>query len=313
MNWRWFVLALLPFCMSAAAGEIVYQKDLVYATVMSGSGKAVELRYDMARPTGEGPYPLVVCIHAGGWQIGDKKSYRGIIQDLARRGYVAVTINYRLTPDDPWPAQIDDVRRAVRYFRAHAAQFHIDPKYVGAIGDDAGGHLSLMLGLLSAKDEQGQPVEASSRIQVVGTYFGPTDLREWRVNSTWLEAKIRVAFFRSSEQIIEDLLGTRDRTAKIFADVSPISHVTADAPPVITVIGSADPLVSVRQPRAFHAALEKAGVEEELLVVEGAEHSLASVNGKTGEADDKVFAFLDKHLRAAVAGHEACARRVGNE
>ncbi len=297
MSARRLLTALLLTVCSASGADILYQKDLTYAEVASKTGQTVSLKYDIAQPDGDGPFPLVICIHAGGWQIGDKKSYRGIIQELAARGYVAVTINYRLTPDDPWPAQIEDVQRAVRYFREHAAELKIDPEHVGAIGDDSGGHLSLMLGLLAAKREPDVPIEKSCRIQAVGNYFGPTDLRQWRVNSTWLETKIRLAFLRGSEQIIEDFLGTRDRSAPIYKEVSPVTHVTPQAPAVITVIGSADPLVSPEQPQAFHAALKAVSVDEELMVVPGAEHSLASVNGQNNEANARVFAFLDKHLK----------------
>jgi acetyl esterase/lipase len=272
--------------------NVPIQKDLSYGKVGD-----VELKYDFAKPLdGKGPFPFVICLHAGGWQLGDRKSFREDIVDLAKFGYAGATVDYRLTPSSKWPAQLDDLRMAVRYFRSHAKELNIDPKRFGAMGDDAGGHLALMLALTSAEEEKGKPLEESTRLQAVVNFFGPTDLREWRVTSNWVEAKIRVGFLKSSEQIIEDFLGTRDRTAPIYVKVSPISHITPDAPPILSFIGSADPLVSPEQPKAFHEALRKAGGVGECVVVEGAEHNLDSFK-KDATVDPRWRAFFAKHLK----------------
>ena len=279
--------------LAKSEAEVVFQKDLVYAKVGD-----TELKYDIAKPgEGNGPFPFALCIHAGGWQLGDKRSFRDDIRRLAAKGYVAATINYRVAPGAKWPAQLEDVRAAVRYFRSHAAELKIDPARFGAVGDDSGGHLAMMLGLVSAQDEKDKPVEQSTRIQAVVNIFGPTDLREWRVNSGWVEAKIRIGFFKSSEQVFEDFLGTRDRTAQICYDASPISHVAPNAPPVLTIVGTADPLITLDQPKAFHDALKKAGVPEEMMVVEGGEHDRKSFKEDSG-VDPRWEAFFDKYLKA---------------
>jgi acetyl esterase/lipase len=300
--YRRFAVACEMFAMMCAISitalakneaEIVFQKDLVY-TKIGDTG----LTYDIARPgEGAGPFPVVLCIHAGGWQLGDKRSFRDDIRRLAAKGYVAATINFRVTPGAKWPAQLEDVRSAVRYFRAHAAELKIDPARFGAIGDDSGGHLAMMLGLVSAQDEKDKPIEQSTRIQAVVNIFGPTDLREWRVSSGWVEAKIRIGFFKSSEQIFEDFLGTRDRTAQICYEASPIAHVTPNAPPVLTIVGTADPLITLDQPKAFHDALKKAGVPEEMMIVEGGEHDRKSFKENSG-VDPRWEAFFDKYLKA---------------
>jgi acetyl esterase/lipase len=295
MKWTGVVaVAVFAACMAGAAkkSEALLQKDLTYASV---DGK--KLQYDMAKPAhGKGPFPLVICVHGGGWQLGDRKSFDKEICDLADHGYVGASITYRLAPDYRWPAQLDDVRNAVRFFRAHAVENGVDPKRIALMGDDSGGHLALMMGLLAAQEDKNVPMEKSSRVSAVVNFFGPTDLREWRVTSAWVETKIRIGFFKSSEQIIEDFLGTRDRTAPIYTEVSPISHVTSDAPPVLTIIGSKDPLVALEQPKAFHAALEKAGVPGDLLIVDGAEHNRDSTNQAT-DADGYSIKFLDKYLK----------------
>ena len=275
-----------------AAGRVTLEKDRVYATV-----DGVDLLYDFAvPPEGNGPFPFVLCIHAGGWQLGNKKSYRDIVKELAGKGYAAATIEYRLTPDHKWPAQLEDVQRAVDFFRTNAAKFKIDPARIGVVGDDAGAHLALMLALTAAEKEAGKPVAQSHKVQAVVNFFAPLDLREWRVTSSWVETKIRIGFFKSSEQIIIDFLGTGDRTAPIYAEVSPITHVAAGAPPILTFIGTEDPLVPVAQAQAFHAALKQAGVEEELVIVEGQDHDRENIN-HDDKAFERMYAFFDKHLK----------------
>jgi acetyl esterase/lipase len=273
---------------SHAAPRVTLEKDLVYATV-----GGVDLLYDFAAPPeGDGPFPFVLCVHAGAWQLGNKKSYRDIVKELAGKGYAAATIEYRLTPKHKWPAQLDDVRRAIEFFRANAAKLKIDPARIGVVGDDAGAHLALMLALTAAKPDAGD----KGRVQAVVNFFAPLDLREWRVNSAWVETKIRIGFFKSSEQIIIDFLGTDDRTAPIYTEVSPIAHVGLGAPPILTFIGSEDPLVPVAQAQAFHAALKQAGVEEELVIVEGQDHDRENIN-HDGKAFERMYAFFDKHVK----------------
>ena len=293
------IAALLGFtAASAAATEVTFEKNKIYGRIDDREGRSVELKYDIARPSqGQGPFPLVICVHAGGWELGDKKSYHDVIVELAKRGYVAATVNYRLAPDYPWPAQAQDVQDAVRYFRQNAAKLHIDPKRIGFLGDDSGAHIALMVGLMAAKEEKDIPLEESTRVQAVANFFAPTDLRKWQVSTGWVEAKIRVAFLRSSEQIMEDLLGTRDRTAPIYEEVSPVTNVTPDAPPIFTVVGTEDPLVSLEQSQEFHETLKQAGVDQELLLIPGADHSRDGVNANNNEADAKAFEFLDKYLK----------------
>ena len=117
-------------------------------------GQTRPQKMDVFLPIGfTGLRPGVVLIHGGGWQAGDKNFYTAMGQTLAARGFVAVSINYRLTPAAKYPAQADDVQRAVRWIRAHAADYQLDPARLGALGDSAGGHLSLILG---THDNSGQ-------------------------------------------------------------------------------------------------------------------------------------------------------------
>jgi len=286
------LLASVLVVSPASAERVKLEKNRVYGTV-----DGEELSYDFAAPPeGNGPFPFLLCIHAGGWQLGNKKSYRDIVKELAERGYAAATIEYRLTPKHKWPAQLEDVRRAVDFFRANARTHKIDPGRIGVVGDDAGAHLGLMLALTAAEKEGSKPVAESHRVQAVVNFFAPLDLREWHVASKWAETMIRIGFFKSSDQIVADFLGTSDRSAPVYAEVSPMTHVTAGAPPVLTFLGTDDPLVPVAQARKFHAALKEAGVTEELVVAEDRGHDREDIN-HDGKAFERMYAFFDAHLK----------------
>ena len=135
----------------------------------------------MARPEGDGPFPAIVFIHGGGWYQGNRQGYRGAIEEAAKRGYVAITISYRLMQFDEskketttatpiFPAQIHDAKAAVRWLRANAKKYHVDPDRIGVTGASAGGHLSLLVGLTDPtaklEGDSGSP-DQSSRVQAV--------------------------------------------------------------------------------------------------------------------------------------------------
>lgn len=278
----WLALACL---VPARAQDVPIQKDIVY-----GKAGGEELKLDLARPAkGEGPFPLVVCLHGGAWQIGHRSSMHPQVRLLAGHGYVAATVGYRLAPKHPWPAQVEDARAAVRFLRAHAKDYHIDPNRVAAVGGSAGGHLALLLGLM---DDGGEP---PSKVQAVVNYFGPTDLRTWSATPEG-DALLKAAVNgRDSNGLLKDLLGTADRKAPVVARASPITYVDAKDPPVLTFQGTADPLVPAEQAKALHAALKKAGVAEKLVLLEGASHGWG---GQEKERTDRLMLeFLDKYLK----------------
>jgi acetyl esterase/lipase len=169
----------------ARSAEVVVEENITY-----GKAGDTELKLDLARPQGEGPFPAIVFIHGGGWSGGSRQAYRGQIQEAAKRGYVAATISYRLMKFDEkkkqtttaapiFPAQIHDAKAAIRWVRANAKKYHVDPDRIGVTGGSAGGHLSLLVGLTDPasglEGESGNP-EQSSRVQAVVNYFGPTDM-----------------------------------------------------------------------------------------------------------------------------------------
>ena len=280
----WLALACL---VPARAQDVPIQKDIVI-----GEAGGELLKLDLARPAkGEGPFPLVVCLHGGAWQIGHRSAQHPRLRLLAAHGYVAASVDYRFAPKHPWPAQIDDAKAAVRFLRAYTKDYHIDPNRVAAVGDSAGGHLALLLGLM---DDKGEP---PSKVQAVVNYFGPTDLRTWSATPQG-DALLKAAVNgRDSNGLLKDLLGTSDRKSPAVAKASPITYVDAKDPPVLTFQGTADPLVPAGQAKALHEALKKAGVAEKLVLLEGAGHGWG---GKEKERTDRLMLeFLDRHLKGS--------------
>ena len=166
-----------------APGAVTVLRDLPYR-----AGPSKRWRLDLAVPKGAGgkPRPAVVVIHGGGWLEGDKSSFAsrahgtpGNIEDFAALGFVAATINYRLSGEAPFPAALEDCKCAVRWLRAHAAEYNLDPQRVGAYGNSAGGHLALLLGLVgkdAGLEGDGPHAEQSSAVQAVVSDSGPLDL-----------------------------------------------------------------------------------------------------------------------------------------
>src|SRR6266542_1992554 len=125
-----------------APDNVLFEPDIEYANPDNQ-----HLQLDLARPkTGKGPFPAVLCIHGGGFRAGSRKGYDGLCLKLAQEGYVAATASYRLAPKHPYPSAIHDVKAAVRWLRANAAKYQIDPERIGVTGSSAGGHLAQFLG-----------------------------------------------------------------------------------------------------------------------------------------------------------------------
>jgi acetyl esterase/lipase len=195
-----------------------------------------------------------VFIHGGGWSGGNRQAYRGQIQEAAKRGYVAATISYRLMQFDQakketttatpiFPAQIHDAKAAIRWVRAHAEKYQVDPDRIGVTGASAGGHLSLLVGLTDPSSglegDSGNP-DQSSRVQAVVNVFGPTDMASCYEKSSvaWI--------FRLF------LGGTpSDEAAERYKAASPLTYVSQDDPPVLTLHGDMDALVPVEQARRW--------------------------------------------------------------
>ena len=272
--------ALLFLTAALAFSQVSAQPDIVY-----GSADGVDLKLDLARPSeGAGPFPVVLCIHGGAWITGSKAVYGPVLQMLAGAGYAAASIDYRLAPRYKYPAQIDDVRLAAAYLRAHAAELNIDPSRMAVLGDSAGGHLALLLGLTEPRD----------RFRAVINLYGVSDVARWLPNPEGEQIE-----GMDAPTLLEKVYGTRDRSSDVLRKASPLTYVTKGNPPVLTMHGDADPTVRIEQAQWLHEALRKNGVEEKLVVVKGAKHGFEGQDMQT--CIFTVVDFLGAHLKAAPA------------
>jgi acetyl esterase/lipase len=266
-------------------------RDVIYCTL-----DGLPLRMDILYPfTGYGPWPVVIYIHGGAWMGGSKIDFSGDIDlpALRQAGYMTVAVSYRLAPEYPFPAMIEDIKCAVRYLRANADEYNLDPNRIGARGSSAGGHLVSLLGLAdeSAGWDVGPYLDQSSRVQAVVDMYGPTDLGD-------------PAFSGPVRHAIFALLGVSDPTDELLALASPLTYVTPDDPPFLILHGDQDDLVNLGQSQKLYDALAKAGVPAELIIVQGAGHGLKPLNGDytvptRAQVTELMIAFLDRCLKPA--------------
>jgi acetyl esterase/lipase len=259
------------------------ERDLLYAR---GGAKALLL--DLYLPqTADHPCPVVVWVHGGAFREGSKEDCPATW--LAPRGYAVASINYRLSQEAIFPAQLADCKAAVRWLRAHAGVYGLDAAHIGAWGSSAGGHLVAMLGATAGQQEfegTGGHLEHSSRVQAVCDFFGPTDFLQMdAAGSTMCHD---AADSPESQLVGGPIQENVDRVAR----ANPITYVTGEAPPFLIVHGTCDPLVPYNQSELLYAALRQAGVEVTLRPVEGAGHGFEGP-----EFDALVAAFFDRHLK----------------
>lgn len=215
-------------------------------------------KLDLYLPPGKAnlPRPAIVVVHGGGWRGGDKQrgQWARIPAEYASDGYVAISVNYRLTGEAPWPAQIEDVKAAVRWLRAHAEKHAVDVNRIGAYGNSAGAHLVSLLGLVKQSDGlegNGPHQEQSSMVQAVCASATPTDFLNWREPGVVPERLGRTFLAGPS-----DTLSARARQA------SPITYARGDAPPFLLIHGTADRTVPISQSDRFAKALREAGAKQ---------------------------------------------------
>lgn len=261
---------------------IVVQNDIEYARPGGHS-----LQLNMARPPGSGPFPAIVCIHGGGFRAGTRQGYDPLIRRLAERGYAAVTISYRLAPQHPFPAAVHDVKAAVRWLKANAARYSVDPARIGVTGGSAGGHLAQFLGVTAGipefEGQTGQEAE-SSRVSCVVNFYGPSDFTQSYGKSV-----------DAAEVLPLFLGGNLEQARERHIRASPLYWVTPNAAPTLLVHGTKDNYVAYEQALWLLDRLKAAGVEAELLTLEGAGHGFKGEDA--ARAEQAMLAFFDRHLK----------------
>jgi acetyl esterase/lipase len=248
--------------------------------VVFGEVGGKKLSADIYRPAGAGPFPAVLCVHGGAWLAGHRLEMYGIGQALARHGYAAVSIDYRLAPADRFPAQLDDCRTAFDWMRREGAAYKIDPNRIGAWGYSAGAHLVTLLALSQLPSRPGLKAAGDShRIRAVVAGGTPCDFRKV------LPDDPTYAFW---------LGGTRREKPDLYVAASPAQFVSSDDPPVFLYHGENDMLVSLHLVRLMVVQLKKDQVPVELYTRPNAGHLQTFFDGA---AVNKGIDFLDKNLK----------------
>ncbi|MCX6953720.1 MAG: alpha/beta hydrolase [Verrucomicrobia bacterium] len=277
MNIR--LLLCLAFCATVAARAAV-QTDIEY-----GRAAGVSLKLDASIPDGPGPFPAVILVHGGGWSAGDKsggpsKGYMAPMHaPLAAAGFAWFSINYRLAPDFRYPAPVEDVETAIRWVKAHAAEYHIDPRRIALSGESAGGHLVAMAAVRA---------DATTRVAAVVPFYGVFDMVA--------EAKRRPTITNFARLLGRD---TMDETMlKLMHDASPINFVQPGLPPFLLLHGTADQSVAYQQSVDFQARLRAANVPCELIPIKDGPHGMLPWPPLAPDFKDRVVAWLRTALPA---------------
>ena len=243
--------------------NIVIERDVVYSTV-----DGYQLTLDIAfRKDLQSPVPAIVHIHGGGWRGGNKNSDKAKV--FAEHGFVGISINYRLSGIAKFPKGVHDCKTAIRWLRAHAKQYNIDPNQIGVTGSSAGGHLSALLGTSGGDkylEGTGDYLDYSSHVQAVVDHFGPTNFL--RMN----DKPGQIDHFSPDSPESQWLGDPITKLPNLVQKANPITYIDKDDPPTIIIHGENDKSVIFNQSELLYNALKQAGVETKLIRVKNADH-----------------------------------------
>ncbi len=263
--------------------DVIFEPGLEYSPTVGG-----KLALDIVRPrNNQGvPHPAVLCIHGGGFRAGNRESYLPLCIRLAQHGYVAATVTYRLAPKFQFPAPLHDVKAAVRYLRANAAKFGIDPDRIGVTGGSAGGTLALLLGVtpgIAEFEGYGPNLDQSSSVKCVVDYYGATDFTKSYGHSV-----------DAAEVLPQFLGGDLEHARLAHMKSSPLYWVSPSSAPVLIVHGTKDRYVQFDQSLWLVDRMKAVGVPVELEPMEGSDHGFKG--DYLVRADKLLIDYFDKHL-----------------
>jgi acetyl esterase len=271
-----------PRPVSGAPGGVRITQDLEY----SHPG-GVSLRLDAFVPGGEGPFPGLIALHGGGWVLGDKTEWDNNCRGLALQGFACFSVDYRLAPDHPYPAAVQDAMAAVQWVRDNADEYHVDPTRLGAIGSSAGAHLAAMIGYTGKGS-----TDTGTRVRVIVLWSPVTDI------PTLLPARTNV---NESFANVHDFMGCDlTKCTAREKEASPVTYVDPTDPPTM-IANSSDEQIPLSQAQELSGVLKDANVPHELHVVEGNNHGARLKNqfpqGGGGQTVwDFSVAFLQKWI-----------------
>jgi acetyl esterase len=268
------------FLAICSASHAALTKDIEYANV-----DGVSLCLDAFVPDGPGPFPTVIMVHGGGWNSGDKSGgkSKGLMapmdEPLSRAGFAWFEINYRLAPEYLYPACINDVETAIRWIKAHAAEYHVDPNRIALAGESAGGHL---VDLAAARADE------STRVNAVVSFYGVYDLVA--------QAKAKGAGGNLGQLFAISQLD--EKTAPMLWSASAAAYLNPRMPPFLLVHGDIDPKVPFQLDVDFRAKLLALGVPCELIPIHGGGHGMNGWNKVAPGYREEVVTWLQKTLSA---------------
>jgi alpha-L-fucosidase 2 len=283
------VIVLMLATLACSAAEV--KKDIQYGKV-----GYVPLLMDAYILDGQGPFPTIVYVHGGGFVAGDKKSLPKPLFDLLQSaGFNWFSVNYRLAPKYPFPAETDDVDQAIGYIKAHAREYKVDTRRMVLMGGSAGGHLVSFVG---AKHKSG------NRVAAVVSFYGEHDLVSRTKPTTDCIVDGRVDHSETPEPCLSPglkaFLGVSDLSpaaAKIIREASPVTYVKKDMPPYLLVHGDKDLNVPYEQSVLMCKAMKKAGAQCEIYTVKGGGHGGWDKDPQMSQYQQAVLEWLKKTVQ----------------
>ena len=267
---------LLPLLLLALTSRAELKTDIVFATA-----GGTNLTLDAFVPEGEGPFPTCILVHGGAWMNGTKTSYIApLFEPLSKAGFAWFSINYRLAPQYRFPACIEDVESAIRWVKAHAAEYKADPQRIALIGESAGGQLVSLAGVRA---------KADTRVAAVVPFYAPHDM----------ESRVREC--PTAPAWVKPLFGVtelNDAAWQALRDASPINQIRPGLPPYLLLHGTKDDKVPFEQSLRFQAKMKAASNTCDLIAIEGGAHGMGGWEKLDPGYKDKLIAWLRTKLAA---------------
>ena len=260
---------------------VVLEKDIEY-----GNANGHPLQLDLYRPANlTGPVPALLFIHGGGWKGGKRQNYHFYTATYAKKGYVVATASYRLTGQAPYPAAVQDCKCAVRWLRANAKKYNIDPDKIAVVGGSAGGHLAMMVGYSDLPTLEGDSGNAgvSSRVSAVVNIYGVYDLTTKHARETDL-----VPNFLQGKSFEE--------APELYREASPMTHLDKSDPPTLILHGTIDEIVPVDQSDRLAAHLKRLKIPHDYGRLEGWSHAMDLAKPVNDYCQAMMNQFFEKHL-----------------
>lgn len=258
------VLGIWILITGVLFGNHRVEREIVFAKI--GETK---LRLDLYHPQAtDTKHPLIVWVHGGAWRAGSRDSVP--IKALVKKGFAIASVDYRLSTEAPFPANVHDIKAAIRFLRSHAEKHQIDPERISIAGASAGGHLAALVGLTNGSEAHegkiGEQLETSSDVTSIISFFGASNLLSILSQSTPHGLEVRVPALKL-------LLGASPNEKPALAKLaSPTEQLDPDDPPLLLIHGDKDPQMPVEQSGELHAACSNIGIPCEFITIQGGQH-----------------------------------------